>query len=879
MSGVNKRARVRSPQAPAGRASGNTSTGSHCGITATDRWPGTWTVAGVDGADAGCERPCYDLRWDWQVSPERWQQAERLYHSAMEKEPAQRAAYLALACQNDEELRSFVDSLLEPGESTASLRNRLVLEPAAQLLDARLEPGARLGPYEILRSLGAGGMGEVYEARDTRLGRVVALKVLPPGRVADPERRRRFAREARAASMLNHPNIVTIHDIAQAEGVHFIVMEYVSGTTLSQLIPMDVDSALRYASGIAAALAMAHAAGITHRDIKPANIMVTGDGTVKVLDFGIAKLDEPPAGPLETTQDLVTYSGQVIGTPAYMSPEQADGRPVDARSDIYSLGLLLFEMLSGFRPFENEHPTEAVRLKEPRPLCDMVPHVTPDIDRIILRCLRRDPSRRFQTMIDVRLALDGVLASRPSIPSRPSIAVLPFVNMSSEKDSEYFSDGLAEEIINTLTRASNLKVTARTSAFSFRGKDVPIEEIARKLRVQHVIEGSVRRAGNRIRVTAQLIKAEDGFPLWSERFDRDMTDVFAIQDEIAGAIVKQLKGTLSGETARTKGGRHVPNLEAYNAYLKGRYHLYKYTPADFARAKECFESSIALDPDFALGYGSLALYHFLMMGTGAAAVKQYLATVEPLLRKTLELDPALSEAHALAGLNLALFQYDWRGAEWEFQQALASDSTTAEVYYYYAIHFLGPQQRVEEARRALETARQLNPLVPAFALSVGGAYACNGEFDRALAACQEALELDGNFFPAQWCRGAILLEMGNVAEALAIYDSLDKTVAREYGFVVAGRVACLARAGREAEARAILIDLMEARRSRPVAPFTLGAIHWALDDRDKAFEFLEEAVEDRDPRVLSFVRAREFSLASKPDPRHHALLRKMNLEP
>src|SRR5258706_4538708 len=384
-----------------------------------------------------------------------------------------------------------------------------------------LAAGVRVGPYEILALLGVGGMGEVYKARDTRLQRVIALKTLPAEKVADADRKRRFLIEAQAASRLNHPNIVTIHDISEENGLCFIAMEFVAGSTLEQMNTgsgLPLKQAMKYAGEIADAFAAAHTAGIIHRDLKPANIIITEDGRVKLLDFGLAKLVEPAVLAAEAgTATLRTVPGAIMGTAAYMSPEQAQGRELDARSDIFSFGLVWYEMLCGQRAFQGDSwisTLAAILHNEPRPLRDINASIPASVEQHVTRCLRKDPSQRFHTMLDVKKALADTALPGARKEEAASIAVLPFLNLSADKENEYFSDGLAEEIINALTKVPELRVIARTSAFAFRGKEQDLRTIGERLRVGTILEGSVRRAGNRIRVTAQLIKVADESHLW-----------------------------------------------------------------------------------------------------------------------------------------------------------------------------------------------------------------------------------------------------------------------------------------------------------------------------------------------------------------------------
>src|ERR1700680_473266 len=456
-----------------------------------------------------------------------------------------------------------------------------------------LSTGEKLGPYQIVAPIGAGGMGEVYRAKDPRLNRDVAIKV------SALQFSERFEREAKAIAALNHPNICQIYDI----GPNYLVMEFIEGSPLHG--PFPLDRTIRYAVQICDALDAAHKKSITHRDLKPANILVTASG-MKLLDFGLAKMGTPSALPSsdDATQAAdLTEVGTVLGTAAYMSPEQTKGEQTDARSDIFSFGVVLYEMLSGRRAFSKNSAIEtmaAIVRDEPPPL-----DATSSISAIVTRCLRKLPASRFQTMNEVRAALEQATATAATAAKTPSIAVLPFANMSADKENEYFSDGLAEEILNLLAKIPGLKVIARTSSFAFRGKEQDITQIAETLRVENILEGSVRKAGNRIRITAQLIHAADGTHLWSERYDPDMTDVFAIQDEIGQAISEALQVRLAPRA-------QVVNIEAWQLCLKGEYHRRRFTPESLARAKEYFEQALAIDPNYAHAYNRLALYYYML---------------------------------------------------------------------------------------------------------------------------------------------------------------------------------------------------------------------------------------------------------------------------
>ena len=510
-----------------------------------------------------------------------------------------------------------------------------------------LGSGSRIGPYEVIAAIGVGGMGEVYRARDTRLGRDVAIKVLPPAFAADPDRLRRFEQEARAIAALNHPHICQIYDIGPAH----LVLEYIEGT--SPRGPLTAREAVRLGLQIVSALEAAHHHRILHRDLKPANILVTSQGTVKLLDFGLAKLMTDEA-------DLTrTMAGAVLGTAPYMSPEQAHGHTLDERSDIFSFGAVLYEMVSGRRAFGGTTALQvlnAVSSDDPPSL-----QTSDALERIVKRCLQKLPHDRFQTMAEVRKALDETAPEPNARPTgqRPSIAVLPFVNMSADPENEYFSDGLAEEIINALTHVPGLKVIARTSAFAFKGKQQDIRRIAETLGVAHVLEGSVRKAGNRVRVTVQLIGAADGSHLWSERYDREIADVFAIQDEISQAIAGALQITLAATTARA---RPTPNLAAYEAVLKGRHHMLRITPLSFQRANVCFEHALTLDPGYAEPHANLGLNYLLSAMMGLRSSRDSMPLIRAEANEALRLDRSDAGPHYLLGAVAAAYEYDWKSA-------------------------------------------------------------------------------------------------------------------------------------------------------------------------------------------------------------------------
>jgi eukaryotic-like serine/threonine-protein kinase len=752
-----------------------------------------------------------------------------------------------------------------------------------------LASGTLIGPYEILALLGAGGMGEVYKARDTRLHRVIALKTLPAEKVSDAERKRQFLVEARAASQLNHPNIVTIHDIFELNGAYFIAMECVAGVTLEQAnargkIPFD--QSMKYVGDIADALAAAHTAGIIHRDLKPANIMITEDGRVKLLDFGLAKLAAPAVAPgVEAATLTATGAEGFAGTPAYMSPEQVEGRELDARSDIFSYGSVLYEMFCGQRAFRGEtwvSTLTAVLRDEPRPMREIKTEISAAVEKHVARCLRKDPAQRFQNMKDVKKDLAEI--SSGSVPPKldiaapagivpreetRSIAVLPFANLSAEKENEYFSDGLAEEIMNALAKVPELKVIARTSAFAFRGKEQDLRTIGERLRVGTVLEGSVRRAGNRVRVTAQLIRIADESHLWSERYDREMTDIFAIQDEISQAIAGALKVKLVAPR------RRAGNVEAFQNHLKGLYWYQRYTPESLANAKKSFESALIQDPDYADAYAGLAVFYF---GLGALSIKP-MSEMAPLAKsaaeKALAIDESLSEAHSVLGLVIGAVEFNWDLALRHFQAAMRANPVPALVGLRYGLYYLTPLRRFEEAEEQYKRALETDPLSMMAHFGLAFAYYCQKRYDVAMEHAAKAVEIYPGYWLVHLVMGMTLSQNGSLKEAIV---SLEKTTELSPFFTPAAGFLAAAyfRAGMRERAEKLMAEVTEKSRKQFVSPVCFAIYHAAAGNTEKTLEFLEAAFAERDP-YLTRIDAEPYFDSYHEDPRYRELMNKMNL--
>jgi serine/threonine protein kinase/tetratricopeptide (TPR) repeat protein len=652
--------------------------------------------------------------------------------------------------------------------------------------------GQTISHYRILEKLGGGGMGVVYKAEDTKLGRKVALKFLPPELSGDQRALDQFDREARSASALNHPNICTIHEIDDYKGQHFIVMELLEGQTLKQQIASGLvgpEQITAFGIQIVDALAAAHAKGIVHRDIKPSNIFVTEGGQAKLLDFGLAQ--SLPAVSETTATETLGSVEFVSGTLPYMAPELLRGKKVDVRADIYALGTVFYEVATGERPFRGKLATQLIDEilhRRPMPPICLNARLSPDLDRIILKCLDKAPESRYQSakelavdlrrlsdqasatasvprprsimwlalpaaviaIVAVLLALDvgswrQKLFGRTTTPKIQSLVVLPLENLSGDPSQDYFADGMTDALISDLSQISSLRVISRTSAMQYKGVRKPLPKIASELNVEGVVEGTVARSGDRVRVTAQLIQAQTDQHVWAKIYERDSRDVLALQDEVARSIANEIKVKLTArDQARLANARPV-KPDAYEEYLKGRYFLTKFTPENVKKGIEHLELAVAKDPDYAQAYAGLANAYFF--DAGVTGPEQAVPKARASARKALELDDTLAEAHTCLAMIAFIYDWDWEGAEKEFKRTLDSNPGEAGAHASYA-SYLVAMGNPDEALAQIQIAQSLDPLSPGINGELAEILFVARQYDRLIALCQKMLELDPNSLPA-----------------------------------------------------------------------------------------------------------------------------------
>jgi serine/threonine protein kinase/tetratricopeptide (TPR) repeat protein len=755
--------------------------------------------------------------------------------------------------------------------------------PAAGGKSPGFGPGHKFGPrYQIIEEIGRGGMGVVYKAVDSELDRIVALKMIRPDLTADPGLVRQFKQELLLASEISHENVIRIHDLGEAEGIKYISMKYIDGTSLKELIRaagrLNLEKALNVAVQVCRALDAAHRRGIIHRDLKPQNIMLDRAGVVYVMDFGIANA---------IGREDTASRGLLIGTPDYISPEQAQGRRADERSDIYALGCVIYEMLTGAKPFDGETSQAIIKkhiTEKPEPPSALVPGLPASIDEIVLRCLSKDPGRRYASAALLLEALESGTTTTRIEPPRPqprpharsdeetssqaSIAVMPFRDMSPKRDQEYFCDGMAEELINALVKVQGLRVAALTSTFQFKGRDLDVREIGKQLNVGTVLEGSVRKAGNRLRVTAQLVGVADGYHIWSDRYDREMEDIFQIQDEISEAIADSLRLQFSAASGKRPGDHRTENLEVYNLYLKGRYYWNKRSLDDFRRSIEYFKQAIDLDPSYAPAYAGLADCYLMLEDR---PISEVMPDAKAAVLKALELDSGLAEAYATLAWISLMYDWDLRAAMDNFKKALALNPNYATAHQWYGL-FLLILGRGDEALQEVGRARQLDPLSIIISSAVGIVNLYTGRLDQAEKEVKKALEMNPEFAPARIMLSWIYEMRGDYDEALDLairgytgYGQRKVAEALEKG----------AKAGGHDGAMRALRDALLADPQEHASPMAIAANTSAkLGEYDRAFDLLEKALEGRESE-MTFLRIDPTFEPVRDDPRFKDILRRM----
>jgi serine/threonine protein kinase len=843
------------------------------------------------------------------MKSERWQKVKQIFEDAIEIESSLRPAFVEEACSGDASLRVEVQRLIDSFDDAGSFMERPPSSEVASLIVERrdmLASGQKFSRYDIVARVGAGGMGEVYLANDSKLNRKVAIKILNRELNANETNLARFLREAQSASSLSHPNILIIHEIGDENNSKFIVSEYVEGKTLREAMNdrrLNLTEVLNIGAQIAGALAAAHGANLVHRDIKPDNIIVRPDGYIKVLDFGLAKLVREKSAGLDDKAigENQTAKGIIMGTVNYMSPEQARGDHVDQRSDIFSLGSVIYEMVTGTIPFRGDSMSDTfanlINMQQ-KPLSQRVNGIPDELDRIVAKMLRKKTVERYQTMkeafddltklkrrlefeqefgtqLDQRSGETNTAILETPKTGRPnSIAVLPFANVGGDPENEYFCDGLTEELINSLAKIRDLRVAGRTSAFSFKGKDAAASEIGSTLNVARILEGSVRRSGDHVRIAIQLIDTSNGFQLWSERYDADLKDIFALQDRITLSVINELRvKLLSGEKQAIE-HRYSDNVEAYQLYLKGRYHFLKLTPPETLKGISYLEEAIKLEPNYALAYAGLTAAYVTLPLTSDGLPSEFFPKAKVAAARALAIDDQVSETYAALFWATLWFDWDWDAAERQCFRAIDLDPQKGDGFEALA-HLYSIVGRHSEALENIKRAREFDPLHLRINALEGQFLAHAGRSDEALERLEKTLELEPRFWLGHLFSSSAYTSKGMYDEAI---ESAVK--AREFSgssHPTAFLGYALAKSGKEAEARRELKVLADRAAIGYVPAPHFAMIHLGLGEIDEALRWLEKGLEDRDSR-MAFLKTEPKWDSLRSEPRFQALITKLGFE-